>query len=142
MQLVRNPQPLQLTELLHLERCDCSDDSRRERESTRNDATDLNRGLERAASHLGAKRLKKRVTCLSYAPREHDDVRIEDVEQVCHAGAEEVRRLADDFSCYRITSLGCLVNYLRCDFPLVTVNHAHQNRLAFVAAQGFAGSLG
>src|SRR5439155_26454825 len=98
------------------------------------DATGLNRGLERAAFHLGAKRLKKHVTCVSYAAREHDDVEIEDIEQVCHAAAEEVRRLADDFSCYRIATLGCLVNYLGRDFPLVAVHHAHQNRFAFVAA--------
>src|SRR5437764_14996579 len=105
MSSVRNPQRLQFTELLHLECRNGADDSGRERKRARYDTTSLHRRLERAPSHLGAERLKQSVTRLSDAARQHDDVRIEDVEQVCDAGAEEVRCLADDFSCRRIAAL-------------------------------------
>src|ERR1700737_3837424 len=118
---------LKLTERLHLERGDRSDDTGRKRKGTRHDPTRLHRRLEGAAFYFGAKRAEQRVARLRDAARENHDIGIEDIEQVRHSRSEESSRLADDLRRDRISALRSLRYRLLFDFFRIPARHAGEN---------------
>src|SRR6476646_6067245 len=131
-----------LTQRLHLERRDGSDHAGREGKRARNNPARLHRRPERAPPHLGAERLKERVSRLRNAARQHHGIRIEDVEQVGHASAQKASRLADDLARDRIAALRRLVHRLHRNPGLIAVHHRVENRFTFIAAQSLASTLG
>src|SRR5437870_5759043 len=96
---------LELTELLLLEGRDRPNNTGGEGERTGKDPAGLHCGLERAPPHFGAQRLKEGVAGLRHSSGEHDDVGIEDVEEIGNASAEDARCLADDLSGRRVAAL-------------------------------------
>src|SRR5262245_43011939 len=71
------------------ERRDRADDSGVALERARDDAAGVDCRLECATPHFGAERLEEGVARLGHAAGEHDDLGIEDVQQVRDARAEE-----------------------------------------------------
>src|SRR5688572_22983494 len=105
--------PSEITEHLHLECRDCADDSSREWKRARHDAAGFDRRLERASANFRAQRLEESVAGLRYAAREHNDIRIEDVEEVGDTRSEKTCRLAHDFARHGIALLRRFVYGLR-----------------------------
>src|SRR5215211_7006954 len=75
-----------------------SHDARGAAQRSGHDTTRLHRRAERAPAHLRAQRLEQWLACLCDAAGDDDDIRVEDVQQIRDARAEEVRRLAHDLS--------------------------------------------
>src|SRR5664279_407852 len=94
---------------LLFERRDGADHSRTSFELTRHDAARGDGGAEGAPLHFGAQRLEEALAGLRHAAGDHDDVGVQDVQQVRDAGAEETRGVAHDLERERIALVRTLV---------------------------------
>jgi hypothetical protein len=79
-----------------------SDDTGGAGQFTGHDATAIHRRLECATTDLDTQWFEKRITGLSHAAGDDDDVRIEHVEQVRNAGSEVTRGVTNNFARNRI----------------------------------------
>jgi hypothetical protein len=75
----------------------CSNHSGRQRKSAGNNSAGIHGRLERAPPDLSAKRIEKQIAGLSYSTGDHEDIRIEAVEQIGNTDTEEVRCIANNF---------------------------------------------
>src|SRR3954469_25871586 len=83
-------------EALLLERRDSTDHAGAAAKRTGDDAARIDGGAKRTALDLRAQWLEQRLAGLRHAASDHDDIGIQDVEQIPDAGAEEAGGVAHD----------------------------------------------